>query len=248
MYSTHLGFPVRGSVWKRALIVWLAWTFAGCDTDESEASIRPSPGEVDQEHGPAVVAMPEDREPDTEPTAIAQSHTADEALGRAAVGGPAGARIAALMDAEAERLRAEFQGMTVERIAEGIKITMDVGVTFDQSSDRLAPESMDYLSRLAVRLKEFPNTNVLIVAHTDRTGDQSGNLRLSERRAQATVTYLANEGIVTTRMTPIGRGESEPVFINDGDESEKRANRRIEIAVFASDAMKSEAFAGVNQP
>jgi outer membrane protein OmpA-like peptidoglycan-associated protein len=152
------------------------------------------------------------------------------------------------MDGEAERLRTELEGLTVERIAEGIKITFDVGTTFDPGSDRLTPETMDYLSRLAALLTGFSGSDLLIVGHTDRTGDQDGNRRLSEARALTVVEYLAGEGIDRARMSHVGRGGSEPIVVVDQDESEQRANRRIEIALFASDSMKGEATAQVTAP
>jgi outer membrane protein OmpA-like peptidoglycan-associated protein len=152
------------------------------------------------------------------------------------------------MDSEAETFRGALEGLTIERIQEGIKITMAVGSPFEPGSDQLAPETMDYLSRLAAGLAAFPECDLLVVGHTDRTGDPEGNLRLSEMRALSAVEYLAGEGVARTRMDHIGRGESEPVVYDDRDESHQRANRRIEIAVFASEAMRQAASNPGGQP
>jgi outer membrane protein OmpA-like peptidoglycan-associated protein len=141
-----------------------------------------------------------------------------------------------------------LEGVTVERVGEGIKLTIAIGVPFEQGSVQLAPETMDYLSRLAVRLAEFPDCDLLVVGHSDRTGTPDDNLRLSEMRALAALDYLATEGIARTRMTHLGRGEAEPVVFDDRDEAASRANRRMEIAIFANHAMKSAAMGGGAQP
>jgi outer membrane protein OmpA-like peptidoglycan-associated protein len=243
MTISRTRFLVRSAAPLRGLaIVWVAWSLSGCDSDESQASDRMYDGDTS-----SVVAR-EAPDAGTTPPVIAQTHAADEALASAALGGAAGAQISVRMDAEAEKLRSELQGLTVERMAEGIKITMDVGTTFDPGSDRLAPETIDYLSRLAVRLTEFSDSDLLIVGHTDRTGDEAGNLRLSEERALKIVEYLASEGIARTRMSHVGRGGSEPLVVDDQDESHQRANRRIEIAIFAGDSMKGEATLAGTEP
>jgi outer membrane protein OmpA-like peptidoglycan-associated protein len=253
MTSTKWDALIRSAAtWRGLVFVWFAWGLPGCESDESRASDRSNDNSYDNSYeydgDTSLVVARETPDAGTIPPVISQTHTADGALARVALGGTAGARISARMDGEAEKLRSDLQGLTVERIAEGIKITMDVGTTFDPGSDRLAPETMDYLSRIAVRLTEFSDCDLLIVGHTDRTGDEAGNLRLSEERALKIVEYLASEGIARTRMSHVGRGGSEPLVVDDQDESHQRANRRIEIAIFAGDSMKGEATLAGTQP
>jgi outer membrane protein OmpA-like peptidoglycan-associated protein len=187
---------------------------------------------------PAVIALPPTDE-SVEASWTQQSPAAEAALAAAAVGGSVGTQISQQMDEQAAKLTSALEGLTIERLHEGIKVTLDVGITFDQGSHELSPETMDYLTRLAGHLMEFPGADLLIVAHTDRTGFPEENLRLSERRALAALEYLAADGIERSRMSHLGRGEGEPIVLDDQDPSDKRVNRRMEIAIFASDRMKA---------
>jgi outer membrane protein OmpA-like peptidoglycan-associated protein len=167
-----------------------------------------------------------------------QSNAVDEALAAAAAGGTVGTQISQQMDQQANELGSVLEGIQIERLHEGIKVTLAVGSTFDPGSVELTPETMDYLTRLGGRLMEFTDADILIVAHTDGTGAPEENFRLSERRALAAVEYLATDGIERSRMSHLGRGAAEPAVPNDQDEGAQRLNRRIEIAIFAGDRMK----------
>jgi len=108
-----------------------------------------------------------------------------------AVGATAGAIIGRQMDKQAEELEASLEGANVERVGDGIKVTFDSAILFAVNSADLGSESTTSLKNLAASLQEYPNTDVLIVGHTDSTGDAAYNQTLSERRAQsaATVSY-----------------------------------------------------------
>jgi outer membrane protein OmpA-like peptidoglycan-associated protein len=229
------GFPERIGLVALALVP-CTWIVAACnESDGAEAQVR-ADGSVAL---PPMEASPQF--PDAAAPAPAQPlvYTADTVLHHAAVGGPVGARIGAAMDGEATELRATLEGLEVERMGEGIKITLDVGVPFEEGSDELAPETMDYLTRLAERLAAFTGANVVILGHTDRTGNPEANLRLSEQRALSALAYLATEGIDRSRMVHLGLGEREPVVFEDGDPNARRVNRRMEIVIVASDGMKA---------
>jgi outer membrane protein OmpA-like peptidoglycan-associated protein len=166
----------------------------------------------------------------------------DRVLTDAALGGAAGARISEHMDLEAEALASVLEGLRVERLSEGIKVTVDLGVVFDPDSERLVPGAMDYLSRISQRLIEFEGADVLVVGHAASAAPEADNLSLSKRRALVAVEYLASEGVARDRLSHVGRGESEPIELEDIlSEATQRANRRIEIAIFASDQMKAAA-------
>jgi outer membrane protein OmpA-like peptidoglycan-associated protein len=70
-------------------------------------------------------------------------------------------------------------------------------------------------------------------------GSESYNQALSERRANAAANFLISQGVPRDRITAVGRGELEPVASND-DEYGRQQNRRVEVAIFASDALKRE--------
>jgi len=64
--------------------------------------------------------------------------------------------------------------------------------------------------------------------HTDDVGDEAYNLKLSERRAQAVVDYLAAKGVASGRVTAIGMGETKPLADNSTEEG-RAQNRRVTI-------------------
>lgn len=80
---------------------------------------------------------------------------------------------------------------------------------------------------------------MLIVGHTDSTGPEEYNQRLSERRAEAAAAFLMEQGIRPSHIRTLGKGESEPVASNDTPEG-RQLNRRVEIAIFASEAYRQE--------
>ena len=98
---------------------------------------------------------------------------------------------------------------------------------------------MLFRSDLAASLEEYEGTDVLVVGHTDSTGEASYNQGLSERRADAARNYLLGAGLDPDRVTAMGMGEEEPVDTNDTDAG-RQANRRVEVAIFASEEMQQE--------
>lgn len=165
--------------------------------------------------------------------------TAKGAIIGAAVGGAAGAIIGSQMDEQADELEDNLDGAKIERVAEGIQITFDSGILFGFDSDRLLPEARANLTRLVESLADFPDTEVLVVGHTDAIGSESYNQRLSERRAKSAASYLENLGVTTSRVAMKGLGEIEPVSDNDSEDG-RALNRRVEVAIFASDEYVKE--------
>jgi len=152
----------------------------------------------------------------------------------AVVGGVAGGLIGHQMDKQAEELAYELPGATVQRIGEGIAVTFPGGLLFAFDSDQLTPAARDDLRKLAASLQKYPNTRTLIVGHTDSRGSDEYNMDLSERRAVSAARFITAEGVNPTRASTAGRGESEPIAVNDTDAG-RQQNRRVEIAIFAID-------------
>jgi len=96
-----------------------------------------------------------------------QDETAKGAIIGAAVGGAAGAIIGAQMDKQAKELDEELEDADVERVGEGIQITFDSAILFDFDSATLRPQAQADLRDLAYSLRDYPNTDVVIVGHTD---------------------------------------------------------------------------------
>jgi outer membrane protein OmpA-like peptidoglycan-associated protein len=165
--------------------------------------------------------------------------TAEGAILGAVIGGTAGAVIGNRMDKKAEELDQELANAEVERIGEGIKVTFDSGLLFDFDSSALRSNAEQNLTEFAGSMEEYPETNILIVGHTDSKGSDSYNQQLSEDRAESAAEHLIRQGLNPGRITTMGKGESEPVATND-TEAGRQQNRRVEVAIFASEEYREE--------
>ncbi|HZI29453.1 MAG TPA: OmpA family protein [Gemmatimonadaceae bacterium] len=155
----------------------------------------------------------------------------------AVVGGAAGAVIGHQMDQQAKELQQNIPGATVTRVGEGIAVSFASGLLYDFDSDRIKPTAAQNLKTLATSLGKYPNTDVLIVGHTDATGSDDYNMGLSQRRATSAQNFLVGEGVASSRLRASGRGETEPIASND-NESGMAQNRRVEIAIYANETAR----------
>lgn len=169
----------------------------------------------------------------------ATGSTAKGAIIGAVVGGAAGAIIGDQMDRQAKELEQNIKGATVERVGEGIQVTFASGLLFDFDSDVVKTEARTNLRELAASLDKYPDTDLVIIGHTDQVGTRDYNQALSERRAQAAASYLVSQGVSGSRIDHRGLGETEPVATND-TEAGRMANRRVEVAIFASKAYREK--------
>jgi len=158
------------------------------------------------------------------------------------VGGVAGGYIGDRMDRQAERIEDEVPGAEVTRVGEGINVTFDEesGVYFDLNKSDIKGPSAVTLGRLAGIFKEYPKSNILIEGHTDSSGADDYNLNLSRQRAQAVTDYLIAQGIDAGRFTTKWYGEAQPRFDNSTPDGRSK-NRRVELGIVASEALKQEA-------
>jgi outer membrane protein OmpA-like peptidoglycan-associated protein len=76
----------------------------------------------------------------------------------------------------------------------------------------------------------MPELNLRIEGHTDSTGSDEHNQRLSERRADAVKSFLAAQEIDMNRMVSVGYGEYRPVADNSSADGRQK-NRRVEIVI-----------------
>lgn len=166
-------------------------------------------------------------------------NTAAGAIAGAAVGGTVGAIIGRQMDEKAAELEKELEGAEIQRVEEGIAVSFDSGLLYDFDSAELRPEAIENLKKLAEIMGEDDNTELLIVGHTDSVGEERYNQGLSVRRAESAARYIVSQGIGSARVGTEGRGESEPIGDNE-TEAGRQENRRVEVAIFASDEYISE--------
>ena len=165
--------------------------------------------------------------------------TARGAIIGAVIGGAAGGIIGHRMDKQARELEQNIPGAVVRRVGEGIEITFASGLLYDFNSDRVRGDARHNLVELARSLDKYPDTDLLIVGHTDAIGSDAYNQDLSERRSESAGRYLESRG-VRTRIQTRGLGEREPVATNDTDAGRQR-NRRVEVAIYASDKLREQA-------
>jgi outer membrane protein OmpA-like peptidoglycan-associated protein len=170
----------------------------------------------------------------------ASGSTAKGAIIGAAVGGTAGAVIGHQMDQQAKEIKQNIPGAIVERVGEGLQVTFESGLLFDYDSDVLREAARKNLATLATSLEKYPNTDLMVVGHTDATGPDAYNMTLSERRASSAANYLVAQGVSRSRLRSTGRGETEPLVSND-TEADRQKNRRVEVAIYANEQLKAQA-------
>lgn len=151
----------------------------------------------------------------------------------ATVGGAAGAVIGRRMDKQAEEIKKDLPQAKVERVGEGIKVTLGSDILFDVNSATLKPATKNALDDFAASLNKYEDTNILVEGHADASGPDTYNLKLSKQRADAVASYLASRSVKTSRLDEKGYGESQPVADNT-TETGRAQNRRVDVAVFAN--------------
>ncbi len=142
----------------------------------------------------------------------------------------------ALADSEAASIQRESQVLaqaessSTKKSLDVLTVTFKSDYLFDVNSSTLLPGAYDELERVAGVLNQYPQTTIRISGHTDSTGSEEYNQKLSERRANAVKTALAGMGVDPARITTIGYGKSKPIASN-ASESGRLKNRRVEIRI-----------------
>ena len=167
----------------------------------------------------------------------------------AAVGAGAGALIGNKMDKQQKELeqqlgsQAKVEQTTDQNGLQAIKVTFDGGILFPTGKYTLNSQAKAVLTRFATSLKNNPNTNVQIYGYTDNTGSFAVNEKLSNERAEAVLSYLANAGVAATRLSAQGVPMADYIASNDTPEG-RAQNRRVEIYISADKEMIQQAEAG----
>ena len=154
------------------------------------------------------------------------------ALIGAALGTIAGLGVGAYMDKQEAELRRKLAGTGVRIVREGndIRLVMPSDITFDVDRADIKPQFYRTLNAVAIVLNAYPETDVLIAGHTDSTGSEAYNQRLSEARAAAVMHYLVSQGVDPNRIEARGFGERYPIADNRTPEG-RALNRRVEIRI-----------------
>ena len=143
-------------------------------------------------------------------------------------------RVAGQMDelyAVAAEARAEVKAVN-ERVSslDDYDVQETVAVTFRVNSAVLSPEAKSQLDALAAKTAGAKAFMIEVAGHTDSTGSDAKNFRLSQQRAEAVVQYLAVQHKIPLRrfVTPMGYGKTESVADNTTSAGRSQ-NRRVEV-------------------
>ena len=154
-------------------------------------------------------------------------------------------RVAGQMDelyAVAAEARAEVKAVN-ERVSalDDYDVQETVSVNFRTNSAVLSPEAKAQLDTLAAKTTGAKNFMIEVAGHTDSTGSDAKNFRLSQDRAQAVVQYLAVQHKIPLRrfVTPMGYGKTEQVADNT-TAAGRLQNRRVDVKMIIN--------RGLNQP
>jgi len=102
------------------------------------------------------------------------------------------------------------------------------GINFATNSAAITPDSDKVLAEIAKLLKDQPEWKITVEGHTDNVGAKPANQALSQKRAEAVVTWLSAHEIDRTRLAAAGFGDTKPVQDNATDEGRQK-NRRVEL-------------------
>ena len=179
----------------------------------------------------------------------------------AAVGTAVGAGTGALIGKHMDKVKAQAQAVANAQVEsytdanglQGVKVTFESGILFPSSSSTLQAAAKTSLTQFANDvLKVNPDCDVAVQGYSDNdawknsTAEQSvqKNLDLSQKRAQAVTDYLLSAGVSGNQIrSTTGFGEANPVADNS-TAAGKAKNRRVEVILYASEAMIQKAEAG----
>ena len=136
-------------------------------------------------------------------------------------------REAELASEAAESLRRRLELMALRETDRGMVITLG-DVLFATGETRLANDAQSNLADVVELLQSEPDKKVRIEGHTDSTGNESVNLRISQQRADAVKAELVNLGVEPGRIDAVGMGEDFPIASNDTGEGRSQ-NRRVDV-------------------
>jgi outer membrane protein OmpA-like peptidoglycan-associated protein len=136
---------------------------------------------------------------------------------------------AALVETRFGQLQRQLDVLHARPADRGLVLTLG-DVLFTSGRADLKRDAMGNLNKLVNFLARYPDRSVAIHGYTDSLGGEEYNQGLSERRAHSVKTYLAAQGIDSTRLSASGMGQSDPVAGNDSGAG-RHQNRRVEVII-----------------
>jgi OmpA-OmpF porin, OOP family len=139
-----------------------------------------------------------------------------------------------LTDVDAKRCGGQYPGADLDAVGvmgAAFQVQLSAEVLFDTGKAVLRPEGAAALREVVGKVQSLGKAKLRVLGHTDAQGSSAANLKLSEARAQAVVTFLASlEGLSGVPVDGKGYGEQRPVALNDTPEGRQK-NRRVEVLV-----------------
>jgi outer membrane protein OmpA-like peptidoglycan-associated protein len=130
---------------------------------------------------------------------------------------------------EADSLRKKLNSIVTQKTDKGLMMTLGDFV-FDSSKATIKQDAVDNFTKVVQFINTYPDNNVRIEGHTDSSGSNQLNLRLSQQRADAVKALLIKNGIKSNQIESIGMGEDFPIAENSSSAG-KAKNRRVEIII-----------------
>ena len=139
------------------------------------------------------------------------------------------AKARAAEQAKAAAVMKELSELRAQQTDRGLVLTVG-DVLFAVGKAEVAPGGQRSIDQLAQFLKTYPRRRVLIEGHTDNTGNEDFNVKLSQQRADAVRSLLVARGVAPERIATRGYGPKYPLVENDTPAG-RQQNRRVEILV-----------------
>lgn len=158
------------------------------------------------------------------------------------IGDKPGAYIGNEMDKLANQLDEALDYSELLRAGEGLILEFNStsDFYFDTGKINLNFNSKQSLDVVASVLNKHPNVNLIIETHTDASGNEEVNMKLSQERVQSIKDYLVKNEIDASRIKTQAYGENQPKVGNDTAQN-RQLNRRVEFGFYASETLKEEA-------
>ncbi|MDG2340372.1 MAG: OmpA family protein [Paracoccaceae bacterium] len=155
-----------------------------------------------------------------------------DAVKGAIFGAAAGGLIGNQLDQQAAAIEAGMgnSSVTIENTGESLIVTLPQDILFATDSTAVREDLRSDLLALSFNLQDYPNSTVQIVGHTDNVGSAAYNENLSLRRASAVANVMIDQGVLASRISTLGLGESRPIDTNL-TEIGRAQNRRVEIVI-----------------
>jgi OOP family OmpA-OmpF porin len=112
-----------------------------------------------------------------------------------------------------------------------------VGLSFESGKSEIDAQYFSLLTKVQRAIREFPDAGIIVEGHTDSRGNDIANMRLSQERARAVMSYLkANMELADERIRAVGYGKNKPIASNE-TEVDRKKNRRIDLVLEIGEAV-----------